>query len=180
MANLTGKKCAHAGCIQQAALTIGPGLTMGTSEYCLFHQRFVGPVKVAEETENRGAVMAYKHRFAPTVFIDLDGVLVEHRGPMTWYDPLVILPGVHETFTKWWNDGVKIIITTGRPASNRDRLEEELSRLGIFYHQLVMDCGSGPRYLINDIKPYDPVKPMAQAINLPRNVGLASQDINIR
>jgi hypothetical protein len=143
---------------------------VGTSEYCLFHQRFAEPNKAFSPEP-------VKHRFAATVFIDLDGVIVKHQDPMTWYDPLEVLPGVHETFTKWWNAGIKIIITTGRPESNRARLEEELSRLSIFYHQLVMDCGSGARYLINDVKPYDPVKPTAQAINLPRNAGLIAHDI---
>jgi len=109
-----------------------------------------------------------------TIFVDLDGCIIKGAAPRAWQLPFELLPGVHETFMRWWEAGSHIVIVTGRLECARAWTEGELARLGIFYHQLVMGVGSGTRYLVNDTKPYDPVRPTAVAVNLLRDDGLAN------
>lgn len=47
-----------------------------------------------------------------------------------------------------------------------------LARAGIYCNQLVLDCGAGVRYLINDREPEQPHFDKAVAINISRNSGL--------
>jgi phosphoserine phosphatase len=110
--------------------------------------------------------------FPSTIFVDLDGVLIQHCGPDTWFGDFIVLPGAHEALKRWWEAGCKIIIVTGRPSCLRQHVEDELRRHGLYYHQLIMDAGSGTRYVINDMKPYAPKVPTAVAVNVERNVGL--------
>lgn len=112
-----------------------------------------------------------------TLLIDIDGTLVEHitslpeRVQQKLPTPKV-LPGVIEKLTEWGKAGHKIILTTARKECWRKLTERELEEEGIWYDQLVMDLGCGPRYVINDLKPGREETPMAVAINLPRNQGI--------
>jgi len=110
-------------------------------------------------------------KHSPTIFVDLDGVLVLHQGP-PWYTGLEVLPGVKDTLKKWWNSGAQIIIVTGRPECTRAELVRSLRDEGLYYHQLIMGLTSGNRYLVNDRKPYAEDKNTAIAINVTRNKGL--------
>jgi hypothetical protein len=47
-----------------------------------------------------------------------------------------------------------------------------LARAGIYCNQLVLDCGAGVRYLINDVDPEQPTVNKAVAVNITRNSGL--------
>jgi len=86
-----------------------------------------------------------------------------------------LLPDVFHKFLDWHRQGFRIILTTGRPEFLREDTERQLKELGIFYNQLVMDCGPGPRVLINDT-PND--TPKAYAVNLERDSGLEGVDIS--
>lgn len=113
-----------------------------------------------------------------TLFIDIDGTLVNHSGDITkqYSDDLIILPGVLNKFKEWDKRGYIIILTTGRRESGRIKLEEQLNKLGIFYDHLIMGLGGGKRILINDLKD-DSDEPTAEAITVKRNAGL--EGINI-
>jgi len=124
-----------------------------------------------------------KHRCPPTIFSDIDGTIWKHeydvRHSMNGTQRL--LPGVFDRFLEWHRQGFKIILTTGRPDSLREETERQLRELGIFYNQLVMDCGPGPRILINDMDPkIDDIKfsAKAQAVNLIRDEGMENLEIN--
>ena len=107
-----------------------------------------------------------------TIFCDIDGVLfkfeedfalsVNHARP---------LPDSADKTMDWHKKGYRVILVTGRPEAFRERTQKQLQRLGFIYDQLIMGCGSGPRYLINDV-PDDKGKSKAFAHNVLRNVGL--------
>jgi len=97
-----------------------------------------------------------------TFFIDIDGTLLRHygnlsrqHGPFDFYD---MLPETLNFINQVEIDGGKIILTTGRKESMRSVTEETLSKLGIFYDQLIMGCNRGPRILVNDLKPSSNLK----------------------
>ena len=54
---------------------------------------------------------------------------------------------------EWNKKGYTIILTTGRRESNRELTIKQLQEAGIFYDQLIMGVGRGPRVVINDLKP---------------------------
>ena len=118
------------------------------------------------------------HRCPPTIFCDIDGTIWEHvvdpAGCMNEYPKL--LPGSVEKFLEWHRNGYRIILTTGRPEFLRSVTIETLQYHGIFFDQLVMDCGPGPRVLINDTETWD--APKAFAVNLNRNEGMEDFKIN--
>ena len=108
-----------------------------------------------------------------TIITDLDGCLVKHAVPSEWYKPLEMLPGSKEKLNLWYFSGFTVIIMTARSEGNKRFLESELKRLKIQYDHLVTDAGCGHRYLINDTKPENPIRPTAHAINLERNKGIS-------
>ena len=112
----------------------------------------------------------------PTVFCDIDGTIWKHdydvRHSMSGTQRL--LPEVFDKFLSWHRQGFRIILTTGRPEFLRGDTESQLIELGIFYNQLIMDCGPGPRVLINDT-PNGKAK--AIAVNLNRDSGMDGLDI---
>ena len=110
-----------------------------------------------------------------TLIIDIDGTLVEHCGEISRQitDPLTILKGTLEKLTEWDKLGYNIILITGRRESTRGTTEKQLGSLGIFYDQLIMGVGGGPRILINDRK-YNSDQNTAFSINLERNTGIGS------
>jgi len=108
-----------------------------------------------------------------TIICDIDGTLISHHGNA--YQQLMrepeILPGVLEKFEQWDRRGYNIILITGRRENWREMTEKQLSSIGIFYDQLIMGVGRGPRVLINDLKPNKSF-PTAIAYNLIRNEGM--------
>ena len=122
------------------------------------------------------------HRCPPTIFSDIDGTIWKHESDIrhSMKGTQRLLPGVFENFLKWHRQGFKIILTTGRPEFLREATEKQLRELGIFYNQLVMDCGPGPRVLINDMESTSEdikFKAKAQAVNLIRDHGMDDLEI---
>ena len=97
-----------------------------------------------------------------TIFIDIDGTLLWHHGNLSKQHKSAeftdLLPETLELINQIEANGGKIILTTGRKESMRALTEETLSKLGIFYEQLVMNCNRGPRIIINDLKPSSNLK----------------------
>ena len=109
-----------------------------------------------------------------TIFLDIDGCLIEHIGNAT--EQLInpnpkLLPNVLEKLNEWEREVHQIILTSGRRESMRNKTEQDLEKLGVFYDKLIMGCNV-KRVLINDIKCSD--DKTAFAINIPRNEGLSS------
>ena len=110
-----------------------------------------------------------------TIFLDIDGTIVEHTEQISSQvsETPNLLKGTIETLTEWDRKGYNIILTTGRRESTRKITEEQLSKLGIFYDQLIMGIGGGIRVLINDRKK-DKNYDTCLSINLDRNQGIES------
>lgn len=114
-----------------------------------------------------------------TIFCDIDGTLLEHRGDIYTQinsEDLKVLPGVLKKLKEWEELSYKIILTTGRRESLRKLTEIQLQKAGITYDLLIMGIGPGVRYLIND-KKINSEENTAFAINITRNSGL--EDVNI-
>lgn len=113
-----------------------------------------------------------------TLFIDIDGTLVKHAPPASSahieYQPQ-ILPGTLNKLMEWDAKGYNIILVTGRRESMRKVTENQLRGLGIFYDQLIMGIGGGPRILINDKKPGGELA--AFSINIDRDLGIKNLDL---
>jgi hypothetical protein len=113
-----------------------------------------------------------------TIICDIDGTLVRHYDPHTVSKStykMELLEGTIEKLLEWERKGYNIILLTGRKESMRKVTEQQLSNVGVFYDQLIMGVGGGPRYLINDYKPDGTES--AFSINVERNKGI--KDLNI-
>lgn len=113
-----------------------------------------------------------------TLILDIDGTLVMHHGKGLkgqFDEPLQVLPGVIKKFHEWDTKSYNIILLTGRRESHRAETERQLRDAGLFWDQLVMGVGPGPRYLINDGR-FDGTV-MTFAINVKRNGGLEEIDV---
>jgi hypothetical protein len=114
-----------------------------------------------------------------TIFCDIDGTIIKQLKTLSQMinnKDLTVLKDVREKFDEWMEKDYKIIITTARPESSRKQTEDQLRSCGLFWHVLLMDCPSGPRVVINDIRPKDGLH-RAIGINVDRNVGFANVDI---
>jgi len=100
-----------------------------------------------------------------TLFIDIDGTLI-HQTERT------ILPGAFDKINEWQACGHRIILTTARRDEHMTEIINILSNNYIYYDDIINNLPPGPRYVINDRKPYLPYYSMAQGIILDRNKGL--------
>lgn len=117
-----------------------------------------------------------------TIFLDIDGTILKHMQHVSNILSLAdtahkqtILPDVLGKLNEWESKGYTIILITARKESMRKFTEEQLTSKGIFWDQLIMGIGNGPRHLVNDKKP-DGTE-TAFAVNLDRNSGLSSVSI---
>lgn len=112
-----------------------------------------------------------------TLFIDIDGTLVEHKG--TFSDICLkeasLLPGARERMNEWCSKEYTIILTTARRESLRKTTELQLQKLGIPYDCLIMGISKGHRVVINDRRPSG--DDTAFAINVDRDAGLGSVEL---
>lgn len=109
----------------------------------------------------------------PTYFVDIDGTLIEYRA---FNDLKSIVPipiqSVVDKVNNEYNSGAHIVITTARPNELELFTKQELEKIGVNYHQLIMGIGRGTRYIINDRDPEAPEVDRAVGINLDRNQGI--------
>jgi hydroxymethylpyrimidine pyrophosphatase-like HAD family hydrolase len=107
----------------------------------------------------------------PTLFVDIDGTLVKYR-KFNELSESVLTPiqDVIDFVNEQYNNGAIIIITTARPSSYNLFTKQELEKIGVNYHQLVMDCGRGTRVVLNDMDPENPIQ-RAVGINFVRDGG---------
>lgn len=116
--------------------------------------------------------------YKKTIFLDIDGCILKHQGGLTntLLNEPELLPDVKEKFDLWESKGYTIILTTGRKESMRKFTEDQIRSFGLFFTQLIMECGRGQRVVINDQKP-DIKEPTARGICIPRNIGLSDVEI---
>ena len=111
-----------------------------------------------------------------TIFLDIDGTILRFKG--TYSDAIknphlrTLLKGTVELFLEWEAEGSYIVLTTARKECLREITEKQLLDHGLFWDQLIMGLGNGPRLLINDRKPNGDNS--AYVINVQRNEGLVN------
>ena len=112
-----------------------------------------------------------------TLFIDIDGTLFKHKGTFSniAMSESTLLPDAREKMNEWCSKEYKIILTTARRESLREKTEQDLSRLGIPYDNLIMGISKGQRIIINDKRPTG--EETAFAINVERDEGLGEVNI---
>ena len=105
-----------------------------------------------------------------TYFIDIDGVVVKNSAEY-WEPYWGTTEGIAEnveTIKKLHESGSQIIFVTTRKEEYRKITEEQLARLGLKYHSLVMGAYHTTRVLINDFANSNSY-PSALAINIARD-----------
>lgn len=108
----------------------------------------------------------------PTLFIDLDGTILEHQHSISrvYERPAKLLSGVREKLNEWDSKGFCIVLVSARKESTRAHTEQQLRGLGIAWDHLVLGVSSGARYLVND--KLDPMSSdRAIAVNVSTNEG---------
>jgi len=124
-----------------------------------------------------------------TWFVDIDGTFLKHNSNIS-LDELVKQKGSHlkekpiRKSIKFLRDlpkGDKIIITTARESRHREHTIKTLKHFKVRYDDILFNLPSGPRILINDIKPPGVVNnanPIitAYAVNVNRDEGINSDD----
>lgn len=119
----------------------------------------------------------YKEKNASTVFCDIDGTIIRHENIPDYTKKLEILKGAKEKIIKWREEeNCFIVLTTSRDEQYRQELEMLLREAGIPYEYLIMNLPPGPRFLINDKKPYSNKK-MALALEVERDVGIENLNL---
>jgi len=112
----------------------------------------------------------YRSQFS-TLFIDLDGVLVENSAEYfspRWGETEGIRKNV-ETINALYDSGYgEIILTTTRGQEYESVTVEQLKRIGLKYHRILFGLLHAKRIIINDYSKTNPYR-SCDAINLPRN-----------
>lgn len=101
--------------------------------------------------DNRRIQESLRKRYS--LFIDLDGTIFEYEDDfhdMVKDETLRVKQGAAEEITKYHCNGYKIILVTARPESMLEITKKQLENANVIYDKLIMDCGAGPRILIND------------------------------
>ncbi len=106
-----------------------------------------------------------------TLFVDLDGTLVKGSGKYIhpyWGETDGIQENI-DFLNRLYDTGrVYIIITTARDKSAKMVTEQQLKRLGIKHHDLILGLFHGNRTIINDYGTSNPY-PTCDSVNIPSN-----------
>ena len=114
-----------------------------------------------------------------TLFVDIDGTLVYNSGEYfkpTWGDTEPLKNNV-KYLQELYNKGrTKIILTTARKYSSKEKTIAQLKKYNIPYDKIIFDLYHTKRILINDFATTNPF-PTAVSINLNRNEGIKNVEI---
>lgn len=116
-----------------------------------------------------------------TYFVDIDGVIVKNSGEYSepvWGTTDGIAENV-KVIQKLYKQGNQVILLTSRRKSFKNITVKQLRRLGVRYHQLVMEIYHSQRILINDFSNSNPY-PSALAINIPRDSNELIKYLNLQ
>jgi hypothetical protein len=106
-----------------------------------------------------------------TYFVDLDGVIFINKGKYgkkNWNSKNVLINENIETLKKLNTGNAQIIFTTSRPDNFRNKLLNEIRKIGFKKFKLITGLNHGQRIIINDYSTTNP-NPTALSINLHRN-----------
>jgi hypothetical protein len=113
---------------------------------------------------------SYRRKFS-TLFIDLDGVLVENSAEFFkpyWGDTEAISKNVAVINELYESGYAEIIITTTRNSDAEGVTIEQLNKIGLKYHRILFGLLHAKRIVINDFSKTNPYR-SCDSINLARN-----------
>lgn len=129
-----------------------------------------------------------------TWFIDIDGTIVKHLYNESIDEAIQAAGEKSYLLEKPLEESIKflnslpssdtIVLTTARDSKHESHTVNMLKHHKVRYDKILFDLRSGPRYLINDIKPVgvvgndEPIK-MAFAVNVERDEGITNSAISI-
>lgn len=105
-----------------------------------------------------------------TLFMDVDGTLIHQTTKR-------LLPGTLDKLHYWKSQGHKIILTTASDGYHRTEMMKRLREYQIPYDELLTGLPPGPRFVVNDRKPYLPYYCMAGGIVLDRDQGIGEIEL---
>lgn len=113
---------------------------------------------------------AYRQKFC-TLFIDLDGVLVENSAEYfhpIWGETDIIQQNV-DIINQLYNSGYsEIILTTSRTQIAEAITRDQLARTGVKYHRIIFGIMHAKRIIVNDYSDSNPYR-SCDAVNIKRN-----------
>lgn len=118
-----------------------------------------------------------KKKKEKTLFCDLDGTLIQHQSNPNYENEILIKDSLNtlNNFKKE-NKNNKIIITTAR--TKKKKIINLLNQFKIPFDDVICNLNSGPRILINDVKPSLYFNLQSHSINIIRNKGVKYIDYN--
>ena len=131
--------------------------------------------------------MKYDEGLSKTWFVDLDGTVLEHQSNESLDTIIENYPDISPTFEKALPGVIeffqslpkkdKVIITTARLKRHINHTLKVLEHVGMPYDDYIFEVESGPRVVVNDIKPKFMVGnelPLdtSYAINVMRDAGV--------
>lgn len=105
-----------------------------------------------------------------TLFLDIDGTLIHDQTGE-------FLPGSLEKLKEWISQGHTLVLTTARTDYSLASVKQLFKETNIPIHQWVTHLPPGPRYVLNDRKPYLPYYCMAQGLTFNRNHGIQEVEL---
>ena len=128
-----------------------------------------------------------------TWFIDIDGTIVNHMSNQELDQAIGSMGEESHLLEKTIDKSLEfmnsipsedtVVLTTARDTRHKQHTLKMLEHFGIRYDEIMFDLRSGPRYLINDIKPVGTAgnaKPLntAHAINVERDKGISIEPLS--
>lgn len=113
-----------------------------------------------------------------TIFSDIDGTILKYRSFNTYLtsEPEPIQNVVNK-LNECYDRGDTIVLTSARPQELYDHTVNEMKKIGLKFHKIVLGLARGTRYLINDME--DPTKQRAISINIIRDEGFTKDDCDL-
>jgi hypothetical protein len=118
----------------------------------------------------------YRDKFE-TLFVDIDGVLIENSDEIGWGHKPAIQKNVEFLQQKKNNGKTYIVLTTCRKIECAEITEKQLEKYQIPYDVILYDLPHCRRTIINDYSKTNKY-PSCQAVNIPRNMDILSELIN--
>lgn len=140
--------------------------------YLIFNKKMKFKIKNVSDYLDSGTInewLAYKNEIK-TYFIDIDGIIVKNSGE--YFKPYWgTTDGIEENINlikDLYDRGNQIILVTSRREKYRKITIEQIKRLNLKYHRLIMGLFHSQRVLVNDFSNSNPY-PSATAVNIPRD-----------
>lgn len=141
-------------------------------KYLIEKNKALFQTKPVEEYLDLGTIrewLQFKHN-QKTYFIDIDGIVVKNSGEFSkpYWGTTEGLVGNIKIINQLYELGNYIILITSRKEKYRKVTLQQLKKVGVKYHQLIMNLNHSARVVVNDFSHTNPF-PAAISVNVPRD-----------